>query len=838
MVVRAAGMDTPKGLDWEYPGFASGPFRGPKGGVPMVARLTLLAFLIAVAPSLGAATAEPTDAGALRAAPPGAVVAAPDGRSEMELVRFDGAVAATLQDLAPGESVHVEEWPVAPGRRASVVLRRFDVYAPDAKVVVIEDGVEREEPRSSQAFFQGIVAAGADAGKRLVAWLDPASGRFGGLALMGDGVFELAPPDEASGEATRVARAESLEPAGTRTSWSCGVPDGGSDPLWNALMAARTERPAFAGPNGGAPSAPTALSKSAVIAFDTDAEYLNLRFANNTSSATTYIAQLVAAMTVIYERDVAAAMGDGVKVLQGYTILRVGEASDPYSDTTGSADSAKLAEFRNYWNAQYPETVVRRALAALLSGRQGSSNSASGIATVAALCSTSGYSIDQLFTGVFGVSSDLLILAHEVGHNFGAFHTHSCYYGTPPIDRCVAPEGGCTTATGCPGSQTFNGVTTNGTLMSYCHMLDCSPYSLVFHNRSITDNPADPFGIDSVLTEVANAGCLAALSGGVVPAAPTISSVAPASGPLAGGTAVTITGTNFTSGATVSFVELPSNNVFGDSVNSKSAASVTFNGSTQLTATTPSATNAGAVDVVVMNPDRQTATRASGFTYTIAGPAPTVTSVSPNNGTTAGGTSVTITGTNFVATPSVTFGGAAATAEVFVNATTLTATVPAHAAGPVNVVVTNPDAQSGTLTNGYAYLPPASASRYWVLTPCRLFDTRNAAGADAAAPILAAGETRTFDVSGRCGVPDASIALTVNATVTGPGAAGEIRIYPGNGVSPNPPASTLSYAAGRTRANNSVVRLATDGTATLKVQNVSAAAVHFILDVSGYFLAP
>jgi hypothetical protein len=199
---------------------------------------------------------------------------------------------------------------------------------------------------------------------------------------------------------------------------------------------------------------------------------------------------------------------------------------------------------------------------------------------------------------------------------------------------------------------------------------------------------------------------------------------------------------------------------------------------------------------------------------------------------------VTITGTNFVATPAVTFGGSNATAEAFVNSTTLTATVPAHSAGLVDVVVTNPDAQTGTLSNGYAYLPPPSASRYWAITPCRLFDTRNGSGADAAAPVLAANATRTFDVSGRCGVPDTAISLTVNVTATGSGATGELRIFPGNGISPNPPASALFYAAGKTRANNAIVRLATDGTATLKVQNVSASTVHFILDVSGYFLLP
>jgi hypothetical protein len=360
--------------------------------------------------------------------------------------------------------------------------------------------------------------------------------------------------------------------------------------------------------------------------------------------------------------------------------------------------------------------------------------------------------------------------------------------------------------------------------MSYCHNLGGCDKADVFHTESLTRylNGA-----------VAGASCIFAIG----PSAPTITNVAPATGALAGGTVLTITGTNFGNGATVAFVELPTNDVFG-TPSSKVAASVTFNSATQLTATTPSASSAGAVDVVVMNPEFQTATRAGGFTYTAAPAAPTVTAVSPNSGSTAGGTSVTITGTNFVATPSVTFGGTNATAEVRVNATTLTATVPAHAAGLVNVVVTNPDAQSGTLMNGYAFLPPPSSSRYWALTPCRLFDTRNAAGPDAAAPALAASSTRTFDVSGRCGVPEAALSLTVNVTVTGSGATGELRLFPGNGISPNPPASSIFYAAGKTRANNGIIRLSTDGTATLKVHNVSAAAVHFILDVSGYYLAP
>ena len=74
--------------------------------------------------------------------------------------------------------------------------------------------------------------------------------------------------------------------------------------------------------------------------------------------------------------------------------------------------------------------------------------------------------------------------------------------------------------------------------------------------------------------------------------------------------------------------------------------------------------------------------------YTYAAP-PTVLSVTPNSGSTAGGQAITITGTNFTGASSVTFGGTAATAVVVVNATTITATTPAHAIGVVDIAVTS-----------------------------------------------------------------------------------------------------------------------------------------------------
>jgi len=85
-----------------------------------------------------------------------------------------------------------------------------------------------------------------------------------------------------------------------------------------------------------------------------------------------------------------------------------------------------------------------------------------------------------------------------------------------------------------------------------------------------------------------------------------------------------------------------------------------------------------------------------------SGSAPTISSVSPSSGSTSGGTAVTITGSNFISGTTVTFGGTAATNVKIVSSTSMTAMTPAHAAGAVNVVVSNTNG-SNTLTNGFTY---------------------------------------------------------------------------------------------------------------------------------------
>jgi len=236
----------------------------------------------------------------------------------------------------------------------------------------------------------------------------------------------------------------------------------------------------------------------------------------------------------------------------------------------------------------------------------------------------------------------------------------------------------------------------------------------------------------------------------------------------------------------------------------------------------------GLADVVVMNPDQQTGTLRAGYTYL---PQPTVSSVSPNGGAPAGGTAVTIAGTNFVAPATVTFGGASATGVAVTSPTTIAATTPAHGPGIVDVVVQT-NSMTATLAGGYFYFTPPAAASFYTLTPCRLVDTRNANG-PSGGPVLPASGQRSFTLTGVCGVPATAKAISVNVAVTGPTASGFLKLYPGDGLAPL--ASSINFAAGQTRANNAILLLATDGSGSLRVQNGSTGAVHVILDVNGYF---
>ena len=100
-------------------------------------------------------------------------------------------------------------------------------------------------------------------------------------------------------------------------------------------------------------------------------------------------------------------------------------------------------------------------------------------------------------------------------------------------------------------------------------------------------------------------------------------------------------------------------------------------------------------------------------------------------------------------------------------------------------------------------------------------------------PSLAAGSVRLFYVAGVCGIPPTARSISANVTVVQPRVDGYLSIFPGD-VSP-PATSTINFKNGKTRANNLVVALSSDGRSSLAILDGSFRDVDVILDVSGYF---
>lgn len=107
--------------------------------------------------------------------------------------------------------------------------------------------------------------------------------------------------------------------------------------------------------------------------------------------------------------------------------------------------------------------------------------------------------------------------------------------------------------------------------------------------------------------------------------------------------------------------------------------------------------------------DYKAITASSGLSInvsTTSGPA--ITTVSPNTGSTAGGETVTIFGTNFQTGATVKFGSSSAMSAQVQSATQLQAVTPAESAGTVSVTVSNPDGQVATGVNSFNFVVPST----------------------------------------------------------------------------------------------------------------------------------
>jgi hypothetical protein len=217
-----------------------------------------------------------------------------------------------------------------------------------------------------------------------------------------------------------------------------------------------------------------------------------------------------------------------------------------------------------------------------------------------------------------------------------------------------------------------------------------------------------------------------------------------------------------------------------------------------------------------------------GYSYGYgSGPTPVVDGVTPNFGGTGGGTNVTITGSGFCNnTTDVEFGTTAATSWVLDDDSHIRAVSPAHAAGTVDVTVTNGAGTSPTSVADHFTYKTDTPSVYTSQSPLRVLDTRSNGGR------LGPGGTYVLTLGG-ISVPANATAVVINLTATNTTAPSFFTVYPTGQA--RPLASNLNWTAGQTVPNLAEVGLGTNGQISIFNSDGLADA---IVDLEGYFAPP
>ncbi len=354
-------------------------------------------------------------------------------------LQVDAAARDALRQAGGGI---IRSLPLDATRVVDVALTRRDVFAAGARVVVVDTSGPRQVAPPAVEIYTGTVVGEPDSYVFLT--LAPT---VQGLIEFSGGTFVIA--DRARDGRPPVVYAPAARPDGLKIRpWVCGT---------DRLEALGT---AWTGP---APRG-TPACRQAQVAVETDHEYWQLF--GNESDATAYVATLIGAVSGIMERDF------NVRLVLSY--VRIWNTpADPWT-----VDDAidELYEFRDYWEANM--AGVPRDLAHFLSGRHLAS--AGGVAWLPGVCQPGfNYGLSAYLNGFFplpiqdnrGQNWDPLVVAHEMGHNFGAPHTHEM---NPPIDNCAG--GDCS-------------VTPHGTIMSYCHLCSggVANIEMRYHDRIITE---------------------------------------------------------------------------------------------------------------------------------------------------------------------------------------------------------------------------------------------------------------------------------------------------------------------------------------------------------------
>ena len=284
-------------------------------------------------------------------------------------------------------------------------------------------------------------------------------------------------------------------------------------------------------------------------------------------------------------------------------------------------------------------------------------------------------------------SFDITVTTSGAGGGTSTISPADLFAYGPPTVTAVSPDGGpllggtVVTVTGTafvPGAAVSFGTTaaTDVSVVSATTLKATSP-------AGVSDGP-----VDVTVATPGSAGGTSPISPSDLFAygPPTVTQISPGAGPIAGGTAVAITGTSFAPGATVSFGTV-------------AATDINVSSSTTLVATAPAGTEAGVVDVTVATPGSDGGTSSSSVADLYSYEAPAVTTISPTTGPAATATTVTITGTGFSPGDTVDFGTTPVSDVTVWGATVITASSPATFTGGADITVSNALGTSATSVN-------------------------------------------------------------------------------------------------------------------------------------------
>ena len=402
-------------------------------------------------------------------------------KTPQDVAAFNGVSVSiqknSLGGVHVGETIVVPNFPLGVDRDVTLRLQRFEVFSPDAKIVLgsvnyIGETVHRQKTKPNIVLLRGAIE-GDPTSKVFLALGDHTTN---GL-LESEGSTYVLTENKNAGW-TAVYNVNDVDPADMN--WE----DFYCDVLDNRLVANKNRTYAGGDSDGG-------KCKAIRVAIDTDWEFTEL-FEGSVDASSEYAATLIGAASTIFDAEI------GVEVQISF--LRIwNDDSDPW-DKHNALE--QLYQLRSYWEENMGATD--RHLTHLLSGR----SLGGGIAWLNGMCTSYGYGLSANLRGSFPLplqdfssnNWDIFVVTHELGHNCSSPHTHEY---EPPIDECGNDvEGNCDDADG-------------GTIMSDCHLCPGGMSNIALHfDDAVRAKIANyllnstPCNLDCVETELLGACCV------------------------------------------------------------------------------------------------------------------------------------------------------------------------------------------------------------------------------------------------------------------------------------------------------------------------------------------